>query len=305
MSHAGVTAVIPCFNGSAYLADAIESAVSQTVPVDVIVINDGSTDDFRRAVRPYEGRIRMIEHDRNRGVASARNNGIEAAETEWIAFLDADDRWHRTKTERQLNFVRDNPGVELVSCDRSWIDAAGSARPAPPYRRPSGTPTVATLLRCIVMQPSTVMVRRTALGTDRFEPSLRSSEDWDLWLQLAQRGVSMRVLQEPLVEYRVHATNKSRHRETMARCGSAVLTRALERGLPRDLAVIAKTMRRRYIEALGHVAYERHDWAQARRHFQASGIRHISMAGRRRWLLASMPGPLREVIRRRAADISV
>src|SRR5262245_47307538 len=101
--HDLVSVVIPSYNYGQFVGEAVESALLQTWRggVEVIVVDDGSRDDTRRRLGPYMDRIRYI-YQENRGLSGARNTGIRAARGEWIALLDADDRWHPEKTEIQL-----------------------------------------------------------------------------------------------------------------------------------------------------------------------------------------------------------
>src|SRR4051812_32621020 len=100
-----VSAVIPCFNTARYVGAAITSALEQTYqPIEIVVVDDGSTDDFDGAIAQFAGRIQLVRQS-NTGLAHARNAGIEASDSEFIAFLDADDRWHPDKIERQVDFL--------------------------------------------------------------------------------------------------------------------------------------------------------------------------------------------------------
>src|SRR5437016_10401011 len=103
MSEPLISAVIPSYNYGHFITDAIESALGQTYPhVEIIVVDDGSTDDTREQLAPYSERVCYI-HQENGGLSAARNTGIRAAKGEWIALLDADDVWHPRKLELQMN----------------------------------------------------------------------------------------------------------------------------------------------------------------------------------------------------------
>ncbi|MEI8064356.1 MAG: glycosyltransferase family A protein, partial [Verrucomicrobiota bacterium] len=101
--------VIPAYNAQDYLGAAIESVLNQTLPpLEIIVIDDGSTDDTRERLRIYEGRIRYYRQ-KNQGIGASRNFGISFAKGDWIALLDADDVWHPRKLECQSAVIVRNP----------------------------------------------------------------------------------------------------------------------------------------------------------------------------------------------------
>src|SRR5258708_5856521 len=104
-----VSVIIPSYNCGRYVTEAVDSALAQThPPAEVIVVDDGSTDDTEERLRPYSGRIRYLRKE-NGGVATARNRGIHEAVGELIAFLDSDDSWHPRKLEIQIEYLRQNP----------------------------------------------------------------------------------------------------------------------------------------------------------------------------------------------------
>jgi glycosyltransferase involved in cell wall biosynthesis len=103
-----VSVIIPTYNRSKYVTKAIDSVMAQTYKdYEIIVVDDGSTDNTREVLKPYMGRIHYIYQD-NAGVSAARNKGIRAAKGEWIAFLDSDDRWHVEKLSMQIDFILKN-----------------------------------------------------------------------------------------------------------------------------------------------------------------------------------------------------
>ena len=114
MNSPKVSVVIPSYNLGRLLTQAIDSVLAQTVvPSEIIVVDDGSTDDTQVRLEPYSGRIRCIRQG-NRGVSAARNRGIREASGQLIAFLDADDVWHPRKLELQLAAFEDRPDLGLL-----------------------------------------------------------------------------------------------------------------------------------------------------------------------------------------------
>jgi len=120
-----VSVVIPTYNRAAYLGAAIESALSQTYqPIEVVVVDDGSTDATATVVAAFGSRVRYF-HQANGGVAAARNVGLRESRGELIAFLDSDDRWYPWKIAAQVSLLRARPDVGMVWTDMTAVDGQG------------------------------------------------------------------------------------------------------------------------------------------------------------------------------------
>lgn len=116
----GISVIIPAFNNGPYVRESIESVLAQTVtPHEIIVVDDGSTDDTEAVVQPYTGDTLRYVKQTNQGVSAARNLGIELATGEYLAFLDADDRWRPTMLESRLQLINASP--ELVCCFANFV----------------------------------------------------------------------------------------------------------------------------------------------------------------------------------------
>ncbi len=116
MTTPTISLIIPAYNAECYLAEAIDSALSQDdAPVEVVVVDDGSTDATPRILAGYGERLRVLTQP-NRGVGAARNAGVAASSGDWLAFLDADDRLRPDKLSRQAAMLRDRPDVDLCDC---------------------------------------------------------------------------------------------------------------------------------------------------------------------------------------------
>jgi glycosyltransferase involved in cell wall biosynthesis len=115
MSLPTVSVIIPSFNLAHYLPLAIESALEQThQPLEIIVVDDASTDQTSEVVRRFGDKIKYLVHSTNRYAAAARNTGLRASSGELIAFLDGDDRYHPEKLATQASFLQDSPDVCLT-----------------------------------------------------------------------------------------------------------------------------------------------------------------------------------------------
>ncbi|PIQ84097.1 MAG: hypothetical protein COV75_04030 [Candidatus Omnitrophica bacterium CG11_big_fil_rev_8_21_14_0_20_63_9] len=204
MHHAPlVSVIIPTFNRAAMLREALESALRQTVKnIEVIVIDDGSTDDTFQVAQAAGDKVRYFLQP-NQGVAAARNRGIREARGRYVAFLDSDDLWLPNKLERQIDYFRAHREVGLLYT-RMW-----SYDVADPEKRQLEPKTVAKTFDALLNGPntvtsSTVMVRRECFDlVGVFNPLLRASEDHELWLRIARR-FPIAFLDEALAIYRRH-----------------------------------------------------------------------------------------------------
>ena len=209
-----VSVIIPTYNRGELLCLAIDSVLKQSYrDYEVIVVDDGSTDDTANLVRPYLDRITYIVQ-RNGGVAAARNNGIGAARGEFLAFLDSDDLWRPEKLETQVRFADANPQYGLIATEISSFNQRGRvpARTKSTMYAIKNGMVVEDLLFANWIQTSTVLVRRACLEhTGIFDESVgQFGEDWLLWMHVASR-FPIYFMPEPLVEYRVHEENLTSH----------------------------------------------------------------------------------------------
>ena len=116
-----ISVVIPTYNRSLFLPKALDSVYNQTYPAfEVIVVDDGSSDNTLPKLSLHFPQVTWVSQS-NHGVSHARNQGIQKARGEWIAFLDSDDIWHPQKLERQIDFLKKNPGLSMCHTDEEWI----------------------------------------------------------------------------------------------------------------------------------------------------------------------------------------
>jgi glycosyltransferase involved in cell wall biosynthesis len=200
-----VSVVIPTYNYGRYLAQALDSALAQTYPhVEVIVVDDGSTDDSAAVATKYGSPVRWYRQQ-NQGVSAARNRGIQEAKGELVAFLDADDAWHPDKLARQVALLL-KPAVGLVYTGLHYIDAAGDILATDLSGRRGRVLREHALLRgaTVLAGGSTALVRRGCFErAGLFDPDLTTSADWDMWRRIACH-YEIEVVREPLVYYRQH-----------------------------------------------------------------------------------------------------
>ncbi len=192
----GVSVVIPAYNAGAFINDAIASVLRQKAPAEeIIVINDGSTDRDYTELRHIHPSIRVINQS-NRGVSAARNAGCDAARSDHIAILDADDIWLPGKLRVQMHHLRENPQIDAIFClGRQWTPEPGTNEPPmlePPTQDdspPAATPLAYSDFLCsVAVYPSTMVVKKsvwTSIGG--FDERMRYGEDRDFYLRLSYR----------------------------------------------------------------------------------------------------------------------
>jgi glycosyltransferase involved in cell wall biosynthesis len=192
-----VTVITPVYNGEAFLEEAIESVQQQNYqPLEIIIIDDGSTDDTARLAASLEGNIRYIEQA-NQGPAAARNTGIKAAQGKLITFLDVDDRWPAQKLHREMGYLAANPHIDIVQGLIQELEAIGE----PPIFKESGTPYSFVNLGSASYRAS--VFERVGL----FDETLRFDEDTDWFIRAWECGIVKVILDEISLYYRKHAGN--------------------------------------------------------------------------------------------------
>jgi len=211
-----VSVIIPAYNQGPMLARAIESALGQTYPhVEVIVVNDGSTDPItRETAHAYADHIHYIERE-NGGVAAARNTGINASAGELIAWLDQDDSWLPQKLEVEVAALQAHPHVALVHSSYYHIDAEGRRMGGVHLREGEWYALPDLLVEGTICTSSTLIPKNILTENGCMDPELNGADDWDLYLRLAARGYHFYRVAEPLAEYRLHADNTARKPDLM------------------------------------------------------------------------------------------
>ena len=203
---ARVTAIVPVYNGAATIAEAIDSALAQSYrDLEVIVVNDGSTDATAEVLRRYDGRIKVIDR-KNGGIAAARNTGVAASQSEYLAFLDCDDIWAPAMVERTVAALDDNRDCLLAYTNCAVIDSDGhDLRSALVGAGVDHAPTLDEMLsRLWPIMPSAVIMRRSTFDTcGGFSEEFRSYgfEDVIFWLRVREQG-AFHYLPECLVKWR-------------------------------------------------------------------------------------------------------
>ncbi|MCV6608560.1 MAG: glycosyltransferase family 2 protein, partial [Campylobacterales bacterium] len=193
-----ISVVIPTLNRSQLVLEAVKSVLNQTVkPFEIIVVDDGSTDDTKEVLEDLN--IKYI-YQENKGVSSARNRGIQEARGGWIAFLDSDDVWLENKLEEQILFHQNNDFL-ISQTDESWVRDGQKVNKTKKYKKQSGAIFFHSLDVCSIT-PSSVIINKVIFeDIGLFDESLEVCEDYDLWLRIT-RLYPVGLIEKELIEKR-------------------------------------------------------------------------------------------------------
>lgn len=200
-----VSVVIPTYNRAALIGRAISSALAQTYEnLEILIVDDGSNDDTESVVHSFQdARIRYLRRRDNRGAATSRNEGVEAARGDFVAYLDSDDTWQPTKIAQQMAQVHvcADPG-SVVCYSQLTLMEGDKARIMPQRGKRSDEPVIDYLLsnEGAIYTPTLLLPRMLARATP-FDPKYRVKEDWDVLLRLEDAGASWEYVPEPLATY--------------------------------------------------------------------------------------------------------
>jgi glycosyltransferase involved in cell wall biosynthesis len=198
--------IIPAYNRERYIGKAIESVLAQTCrDFELIVVDDGSTDNTAKEVKRYGDRVCYI-YQKNRGPSAARNTGIKAARGKYIAFLDSDDRFFPDKLRRNKKYLKRHPKCKFLYSWYTEVDGDGNKLGVKKPRHCRSRKEIQKQLyrRNFTIRTSSVVVKRTCFKrVGLFDENYLKSQDWDMWLRLVAkyRGYCQKA---PLVEYRRH-----------------------------------------------------------------------------------------------------
>jgi glycosyltransferase involved in cell wall biosynthesis len=223
-----VSVIIPAYNAAKHISESISSALCQTdVNVEVIVVDDGSTDNTPRILEPFTNHIKVINQE-NGGPAKARNKGVQHASHNWIAFLDSDDKWLPDKLIKQLTLTSSDR--HFVYTDRFNIGNNSRLNSIQSDNKKMHNGMIFDFLICdnFITLSSVLMRKSLFLELSGFaeDKHIIGVEDWELFLRIA-RCHYIAFCNEPLVEYRLHSTNISGNFLHMHSARLAVLNRIL------------------------------------------------------------------------------
>jgi len=273
-----VSVIMPAYNVEPYVGDAIGSALAQTfTDLEVIVVDDGSTDETAQAVRTLarqDSRVKLVQQP-NRGLAGARNSALRASRGEFLALLDSDDVWEPTFLEQQLAILHARPDVDIVTGNGWYLGGAKHGQVARPQPDPRPAPELASIIgdewSVFIMS---VFRRHVYTGIGPFDESMRSNEDYDFWLRAAVAGFTFARNDTPLGHYRVRSDSLSASNIRMLRGILHVYTklRPVIADRAREMSILQRQIVRFESELLAaeaRLALELADFAAAREHLGA------------------------------------
>lgn len=183
-----VSVILPAYNAERYVGDAIDSLLAQTYRcLELIVVDDGSTDRTNKILRGYGERVRVVINKKNQGIPNSRNKGIAQASGEYIAMHDADDTSISTRIEKQAAYLQANPDCAMVGTDRARVKPDGKARTYHTKSKINTNPVFDDLLKHNCMIGASLMIRKSVLDELGGYAPLDYAEDYDLALRVAKK----------------------------------------------------------------------------------------------------------------------
>jgi len=215
---------MPVYNADKYLRDAIESILHQTYSnFDFIILDDGSTDNSLELIRSYnDPRIRLVRHEENRGLVATLNEGVNLAETDLIARMDADDISYPDRLEKQVAAFENNSELVLVGSDIDIIDDQGKLISYGP--KPANSNAIKRILSviCPIAHPTVVFKKEAVLKSGGYK-NYFVAEDYDLWTRLAEDG-ELANIPVPLLKYRINTEGESIRKSGIQQMNSRIIS---------------------------------------------------------------------------------
>ena len=206
-----VSVIVPAYNAAATIAETLQSVCSQSLGTwEVVVVNDGSTDDTGAIARAFahgDPRIRVVDQ-RNGGEAAARNSGVRRAQHPWLLCLDSDDWIAPRHLEMMTGQLSADPSLDAVHCRYARAAEDGSLV-VDTYRPPAGDLFPILARRAAFPVHACVVRRALVLDVGLFDPALKTSTDWDLWQRIARAGAKFGLVDEVLAFYRMTKKGRS------------------------------------------------------------------------------------------------
>lgn len=227
-----VSVIIPAYNQSKYIRETIDSVLKQTYNnVEIIVVNDGSTDDTLKILQEYGNKIKII-NQKNKGLAGARNSGIREAKGDYLAFLDSDDLWYNNMLSVMVSHLKNNQQSDIAACSCDLIDEKSQRirrfNRMSFFRNKIKNSFLRTLTLINMFPVHTLLIRKKCFDCcGVFDESLRATEDWDLWLRMAVHGHKFLLIDDVIAKYRIHGESMTHDPKRMEESWLKVLNKLL------------------------------------------------------------------------------
>ena len=252
-----VSVIIPTYNRWPMVDEAVESVLAQSFrSFELIVVDDGSTDETANALEKHGARLRIISQGRT-GVAAARNHGVMMARGRYVAFLDSDDLWLPKKLGIQTAFMEQHAEIEISQTEEVWLRKGIRVNPKVKHRKPSGDIFRPSLDLCLVSPSAVMMTKELFEKIGGFDESLPVCEDYDLWLRIAADHSVPLIPAALVVKRGGHADQLSRSVWGMDRYRVVALQKLLRSGISGDRRVWALEALKRKVSVLSHGARKR------------------------------------------------
>lgn len=253
-----IAVIIPTFNRRERLCAALDSVLAQTCPADEIcVVDDGSRDGTADMLRQRYPDVHCLVQE-NRGVSAARNAGVRATHSQWLAFLDSDDVWMPDKLARQREAWQKESSYQLVHCDEIWVRNGVRVNPMRKHAKAGGNVFRKCLPLCVISPSAVLLTRELFTGAGGFDETLPACEDYDLWLRICCTWPVLFVNQPLLSKFGGHDDQLSRRYWGMDRFRVRALVKLLDTGmLSAEQAHAARAMLRKKCRILINGARKR------------------------------------------------
>jgi glycosyltransferase involved in cell wall biosynthesis len=295
--------IIAAHNVEEFVAEAVVSALGQTYrEVEIIVVNDGSTDNTASALEPFRDRIRYMEQPKG-GLAAARNRGLREARGTYVALLDGDDLWLPHRLERVVGLLEEHPELGLATSDAYFLHENRADPPRYYEELPGGFRAdnqAYWILDYNFIFGMTVIRRALFDVYGTFDESLRTSEDWEMWIRLLLGGERAGLVAEPLAFYRRRRGSLSMDWTQILEDMLTIIERALEHPGARGIQRLGTTIYKR-----GLLALAMGDLPRSRKFFSVTvrdGTSPIRLRAKA-LALAAMPAVGRSLYRRRHPEV--
>ena len=270
-----VSVIIPCYNRQDYIAQTIDSVLNQTWPnIELIVVDDGCTDNSRQILENYGNRVQLLEHPgfTNKGQSAAINVGLNAAKGDYIAILDSDDLFLPQKIEKQISYFLKHPNLGLVYSNGYRINEQGKITSEfylPTHQERSVPENV--LLDCYFLLPNNALVRRDVYNAaGLFDESLRSAQDHDMAIRIAE-VTNIGYMDNYLFCYRQHKNSISQTKAKLRWMNGFIILKKASSRYPYRRFVVRKRAAVLYFR-LGQCAWEDREYLKAAWSFICAGF---------------------------------